>query len=126
MGLYTNAHQGKGFTGLLTERMNVAKTLWDAGIKAEFSWKVKPKLPNQFKEAEKGGVPFAVLFGEEEISQGKVKIKEMGLPDGHPDKDGVNVDLSNLVSEVRSRIQAKADKEVGEIVNGTSALGVAE
>jgi histidyl-tRNA synthetase len=39
------AFGGKGFTGLLKERMEVAKQLWDAGIKTEFPWKVKPKLP---------------------------------------------------------------------------------
>jgi histidyl-tRNA synthetase len=31
-------------SGLLEERMAVATELWDAGIKAEFTWKVKPKV----------------------------------------------------------------------------------
>ena len=34
--------------------------------------------------AEKNGVPFAVIIGEDELAQGVVKIKEMGLPEGHP------------------------------------------
>lgn len=108
--VYVMAFGGKGFTGLLTERMNIAKTLWDAGIKAEFSWKVKPKLPAQFKLAEQGGVPFAIILGQEEVAQGICKIKEMGLPEGHPEKDGVPVQMDSLVEEVKTRL-AKWYKE---------------
>ncbi|KAI9894663.1 MAG: Cytoplasmic and mitochondrial histidine tRNA synthetase [Vezdaea aestivalis] len=84
--VYVMAFGGAGFTGLLTERMQIVKSLWDAGIKAEFSYKVKPKLPAQFKAADAAGIPFAVILGEDEQAQGKLKIKEMGLPDGHPEK----------------------------------------
>lgn len=82
---------GKDFTGLLKERSQVCARLWNAGIKvrpdiwriaaavrckmilslmadfgtqAEFLYKVKPKLPNQFKAAEQNGVPFALILGE--------------------------------------------------------------
>lgn len=102
--VYVMAFGGKGFEGLLTERMQIAKRLWDAGIKAEFSWKVKPKLPQQFKAAESGGVPLAVILGEEELKAGMCKIKEMGLPDGHAEKEGVMVELRDLEGEVRRRI----------------------
>jgi histidyl-tRNA synthetase len=54
-------------------------------------------------------VPFAVVLGEDEVAQGKVKIKEMGLQEGHPEKDGVLVNLSELVSEVRQRLRRKAE-----------------
>lgn len=104
--VYIMAFGGKGFTGLLTERMQIARQLWDAGIKAEYSWKVKPKLPAQFKAAETGGVPFAIILGEEELAAGNVKIKEMGLPEGHPEKEGVMVSKANLVEEVQNRLKA--------------------
>jgi histidyl-tRNA synthetase len=78
-------------------------------IQAEFLYKVKPKLPNQFKAADNNGVPFAVVLGEDEVAQGKVKIKEMGLRDGHPEKEGVLVNLSDLVEEVKHRIRRKAE-----------------
>jgi histidyl-tRNA synthetase len=55
---------GKDFSGLLKERSQICVRLWDAGIKAEFLYKVKPKLQNQFKAAETGGVPFALILGE--------------------------------------------------------------
>lgn len=113
--VYVMAFGGKGFDGLLEDRMQIARTLWDADIKAEFSWKVKPKLPAQFKAAEAGGVPFAVILGEEELAQGKVSIKEMGLPEGHPEKNGVLVEKSNLVEEVRSRLRRMAEAESGEV-----------
>jgi len=93
-------------SGLLKERMATIKQLWDGGIKAEYTWKAKPKLPQQFKAAETGGVPFAVILGESEWADGKVKLKEMGLPDGHPEKDGVLVGREELVEVVRRKLEA--------------------
>ncbi|GAM41829.1 histidine-tRNA ligase [Talaromyces pinophilus] len=105
--VYVMAFGGKGFTGMLKERMEICKTLWAAGVKAEFSYKLKPKLPQQFKAAEQSGIPFGVILGEDELAAGQVKIKEMGLPEGHPEKEGVSVDISNLVDEIKRRIEQK-------------------
>jgi histidyl-tRNA synthetase len=33
-------------------------------VKSEFLYKVKPKLPAQFKAAEQNGVPFALILGD--------------------------------------------------------------
>ncbi|KAK4997042.1 Cytoplasmic and mitochondrial histidine tRNA synthetase [Elasticomyces elasticus] len=106
---------------LLTERMQVCKQLWDAGIKAEFSWKVKPKLPQQFKAAETNGVPFAVILGDAEWAEGKVKIKEMGLSEDHPDKNGVPVEVKNLVEEVQKRLEDT--EKVGTDVEALEKMG---
>ena len=111
--VFVMAFGGKGFTGLLKERMAVAKTLWDAGIKAEFSYKEKPKLVAQFKKAEEGGIPFAVILGEEEMGRGEVRVKEMGLEEGHREKDGVLVKMGELVGDVRGRLDRKR-REVEE------------
>ena len=43
----------------------------------------------------------------------------MGLPEGHPDKDGVMVDLKYIVPEVQSRIRKKKEKD--DRVNTISA-----
>jgi histidyl-tRNA synthetase len=99
---------GKDFTGMLPERMAIAKQLWDAGVKAEYLWKTKPKLQNQFKAAENGKVPWAIILGDDELKAGKIKIKEMGLPDGHPEKDGVVVEKARLVDEIQTRLSGKA------------------
>ena len=121
--VFVMAFGGKGFTGLLKERMQVAKMLWNAGIKTEFAYKQKPKLPAQFKQAEQAGIPFAVILGEEEQAQGKVKIKEMGLPEGHPQKDGVLVALNSLVPELTSRLQTDRERaEPSDTTNGTDEM----
>jgi histidyl-tRNA synthetase len=102
---FVMAFGGKGFTGMLTQRMEVAQELWAAGIKAEFSYKVKPKLPQQFKQAESAGVPLAIILGEDELKDGKVKIKELGIKDeSNPEKDGVLVDRATMIAEVRRRL----------------------
>jgi histidyl-tRNA synthetase len=102
---FVMAFGGKGFTGMLTERMQVTQELWAAGIKTEFSYKVKPKLDRQFKQAEAAGVPLAIILGEDELKDGKVKIKVLGIKDeNNPEKDGILVDRANMVAEVRKRL----------------------
>ena len=114
-------------TGLLKERIQVTKTLWDAGIKAEFAYKQKPRLDTQFRSAERNGIPFAVILGEEEQAQGKVKIKELGLPDGHAEKDGVMVNVKDLVVEVKKRLEKGSGSDgLVEGVNGLSTLETAQ
>lgn len=76
---------------------------------AEFLYKVKPKLPAQFKAAEANGVPFAIFLGDDEVASGKVKIKEMGLQDGHPEKEGILVSLEDMAKEVKVRLQRKRE-----------------
>ncbi|PGH31555.1 histidyl-tRNA synthetase [[Emmonsia] crescens] len=105
--VYVMAFGGKGFTGLLKERMDVARRLWDAGLKVEFSYKRKPKPIQQFDAAEANAVPFAVILGEDELAAGQVRVKEMGLDKGHPEKDGVLVNLSTLAEEVKERLERK-------------------
>ncbi|RFU81453.1 histidyl-trna synthetase [Trichoderma arundinaceum] len=106
--VYVMALGGKG---LVKERLEICSQLWQAGIKAEFLYKTKPKMQAQFKAAEANGVPFAIFIGEDELAQGKVKIKEMGLKDGHPEKDGVLVDTTRMPEELKYRIQRKRELE---------------
>ncbi|ROT37049.1 histidyl-tRNA synthetase-like protein [Sodiomyces alkalinus F11] len=94
--VYIMAFGGKTFDGLLLERMALARELWKAGIRTEFSPKVKPKLPQQFKAAESAGVPLAVILGEGELAAGQARLKVLG----QADKDGV---------EKEGRLLAKAD-----------------
>ncbi|QSS52208.1 histidyl-tRNA synthetase [Histoplasma capsulatum var. duboisii H88] len=114
--VYVMAFGGKGFTGLLNERMDVARRLWDAGIKVEFSYKRKPKPIQQFEAAEANAVPFAVILGEDEVAAGKVRVKEMGLDKGHPEKDGVLVNVSTLAEEVKSRLERKKANAAAAVI----------
>jgi histidyl-tRNA synthetase len=112
--VFVMAMGGKGFEGMLKERMEVARQLWDAGIKAEFSYKVKVKFQAQFKAAEQGHVPYAVILGEDELKEGMVKIKRIGIKDeSHPDwaeKDGVLVKREDLVPEIQKRLTTLAKR----------------
>ncbi|KAI0837941.1 histidyl-tRNA synthetase [Hypoxylon sp. FL0890] len=94
--VYVMAFGGKEFDGLLLQRMSVARQLWDAGIKAEFSAKVKPRLPQQFKAAE--DVPLAVILGQDELADGKVRVKVLGTGKGSEEKDDKDKDQGQLVS----------------------------
>ncbi|KAF7198582.1 Histidine--tRNA ligase, mitochondrial [Pseudocercospora fuligena] len=109
-------------SGLLKERMAVAKRLWKASIKAEFTWKAKPKLPQQFKLADQNGVPLAVILGEDELKDNKCKLKVNGLPDDHPEKSGVLIDMANLEEEVKRKIAEL--NGTANITNGVSAVSV--
>ncbi|PHH91197.1 hypothetical protein CDD83_1383 [Cordyceps sp. RAO-2017] len=99
--VYVMAFGGKEFDGLLLQRMDVARRLWNAGIRAEFSPKVKPKLPQQFKAAE--DVPLGVILGHDELAAGQVRLKVLGQGDDKSDeKDrGQLVKLDDLADEVK-------------------------
>ncbi|KAK7900904.1 Cytoplasmic and mitochondrial histidine tRNA synthetase [Exophiala xenobiotica] len=105
--VYVMAFGGGGFSGMPKERIQITKLLLDAGLKVEFTYKKKPKPQAQFKNAETAGAPFAVILGEDEQAKGEVRVKEMGLPDGHPEKEGVLVKISDLGAEVSRRVDAK-------------------
>jgi histidyl-tRNA synthetase len=85
---------------------------------------VKPKFQNQFKAAESGGVPFALILGEDELAQGKAKLKEMGLPEDHPLKEGELISLDNLVEEVQARLARK--QELDSIIQQAEGLKVVD
>ena len=98
--VFVMAFGGKAFDGLLVQRMAIARELWKANIRTEFTAKVKPKLPQQFKAAESGNVPLAVILGEEELAAGSVRLKVLGAVD-EPDKAGRLVSRQDLVQEVK-------------------------
>lgn len=114
---------GAGKNGLLVERMRVADALWRAGISAEFSAKVRPKLPQQFKAAEAAGVPLAVILGEDELAAGKVRVKTLGLPEDHPEKEGRLVDQGDMVAEVRRLLASDEQPQPPAVPALTNAVG---
>lgn len=81
-------------------------------------------MPAQFKAAENNGVPFAIFLGDDEVAQNKVKIKEMGLPEGHPEKEGILVDQSDMVAEVKVRLERK--KELDAVAMRAEGLRVVD
>jgi len=51
--------------------------------------------------------------GDEEVAQGKCKIKEMGLPEGHAEKEGVMIEMANLEKEVLARLGRQGSSTTG-------------
>ncbi|KAJ2847284.1 Cytoplasmic and mitochondrial histidine tRNA synthetase [Coemansia brasiliensis] len=88
--------------GLLQERMQIATELWDNGIAAEFMYKAKAKLPNQFKACEDEQIPWAVIVGQSEIDEGVVLIKSM-LAKDKSQGNGIPVKRADMVAELKQR-----------------------
>ncbi|KAF8060498.1 histidine--tRNA ligase [Scenedesmus sp. PABB004] len=59
--------------GMQAKRMAVASRLWAAGIAAEFGFKPNPKMGDQLGYALEQGIPFLVLFGEDELAAGQAR-----------------------------------------------------
>ncbi|NWW85907.1 SYHC protein, partial [Rhynochetos jubatus] len=62
---------------LLAARLKLISELWDAGIKAEMSYKKDPKLLKQLQYCEDTGIPLAAIVGEQELSDGVVKLRDV-------------------------------------------------
>jgi histidyl-tRNA synthetase len=123
------AFGGKGFDGMAGERMRIATLLRDAGVSTEYMLKEKVKLPQQFKEAERVGARIGVILGEDEMGRGECKVKEMGLPEEHPEKNGVDVKLGEVVVYIKGKLGMQSDPGMSEldvILKGTEKLTVAE
>jgi histidyl-tRNA synthetase len=51
-----------------------------------------------------------------------VNIKQLGLPEGHPEKEGVRVDLASMVPEIKKRLASISGDE--DATNGMNGLQV--
>ncbi|KAK4096997.1 class II aaRS and biotin synthetase [Parathielavia hyrcaniae] len=111
---------GGRYDGLLFERMRVARELWRAGIRAEFTAKVKPRPAQQFNASQ--GVPVAVILGEEELAAGQVRVKQLqgGDRDAAVKDKGLLVAREKLIEEVRKLLES-SKLERNKL---SSALGV--
>ena len=61
--------------GQLERRMQICAELWQAQIAAEFMYKENPKLPPQLAYADETRIPFAVIFGSDEIDKGIFNVE---------------------------------------------------
>ena len=92
--------------GLQRKRMALASKLWAAGVKAEFGFKPNPKMGDQLGYALKAGIPFVVLFGEDEMNRGVVKLKDL---DAGTEEEVKEVDLPTVALE---KAAAKGERRV--------------
>lgn len=68
-------------SGSITERMQLVSELWQAGVPAEIVLKESVKIQAQLKYAETNGIPFAAIFGPDELKDGTVKLKDLATGD---------------------------------------------
>lgn len=59
------------------ERLQIAAKLWAANIRTLVPQKMKVKIGDVLGQASDAHIPFAVIFGSDELKAGKVKIKNL-------------------------------------------------
>uniref|UniRef100_A0A0N5AEM4 histidine--tRNA ligase n=1 Tax=Syphacia muris TaxID=451379 RepID=A0A0N5AEM4_9BILA len=89
---------GSAQKNLLDKRLEICRELWDAGIKAEVSYKVNPKMLNQLQYCEEKMIPWVIIIGERELEDGVVKIRNVAS------REETDIPRTNLVQELRQRI----------------------
>lgn len=86
--------------GLYEKRLKIIGDLWNAGIRAEHSYKLNPKLLVQLQYCEEYSIPYAVVFGDTELDRGVVKLRDVAS------REEVEVQLADLANEIRRRVNA--------------------
>ncbi|XP_009863030.1 PREDICTED: histidine--tRNA ligase, cytoplasmic-like, partial [Apaloderma vittatum] len=84
---------------LLAARLKLISELWDAGIKAEMLYKKDPKLLKQLQYCEDTGIPLAAIVGEQELTDGVVKLRDVAT------RQEVEIPREKLVDEIRRRLE---------------------
>lgn len=87
---------------LIEHRMTICKDLWNAGIKAEQSYKKNPKLLAQLQHCEENEIPWAVVIGEAEVEKGVVKLRDVIT------RQEEEVKRDDLVEEIFKRLKIKS------------------
>lgn len=84
--------------GLHEKRLRIVSELWDAGIRAEHSYKLSPKLLVQLQHCEENGIPLALVFGDSELERGVVKLREVST------RKEEEISVDKLAEEIRKRL----------------------
>lgn len=84
--------------GLHEKRLELINQLWDAGIKAEHSYKLNPKLLAQLQHCEENQIPFAIVLGDSELQRGVVKLREVKT------RNETEVSRDELAAEIKRRL----------------------
>ncbi|CAD1477808.1 unnamed protein product [Heterotrigona itama] len=80
------------------ERMKLLSILWDAGVKAEQSYKRNVKLLAQLQHCEETGIPLVVIIGEAELARGEVTLRDVAS------RAELSVPRASLIEEIRKRL----------------------
>lgn len=83
---------------LVKHRMSIAARLWSAGLKAEYLFAASPNMQKQLTHALETGIPLMVIFGEDELAAGQVKLKLLS------DHAEMTVPQDELVQRIRDML----------------------
>lgn len=81
---------------MIVHRLRIANLLWNAGFKAELSYKPNPKLLQQLQYCEEAAIPWVIVIGQDEVSRNAVKIRNV------KDRKEEEVPESCLVDQLKS------------------------
>lgn len=81
------------------ERMKILVDLWEAGLKAEQSYKRNAKLLVQLQFCEENAIPLAIIIGESELAKGEVTLRVIST------REEARVPRNKLVEEIRKRLE---------------------
>ncbi|XP_072748275.1 histidine--tRNA ligase, cytoplasmic isoform X2 [Anoplolepis gracilipes] len=77
------------------ERMKILVDLWEAGVKAEQSYKKNAKILAQLQHCEENKIPLAIIIGESELAKGEVTLRVVSS------REEIRVSRNSLVEEIR-------------------------
>jgi histidyl-tRNA synthetase len=96
---------------LVKHRMAIAARLWAAGLKAEYMFAASPNMQKQLTHALETGIPLMVIFGEDELAAGQVKLKRLS------DHAEVTVPQDALVQHVRDLLTSPPGESANVVVS---------
>lgn len=91
--------------GTMEWRLKLCSELWRQGIGAEFCFNENWNMGKQVGQAVSGGVPLMAVVGEDEISQGVVKIKILAT------KQEKVVERTTVAAAIREEIERQKERE---------------
>ncbi|EGC38693.1 histidine-tRNA ligase [Dictyostelium purpureum] len=80
---------------LLKDRLKICSELWNAGINAEFAYKVNPKVAPQLNSANESLTPLTILIGKTEIETNTLSVKNM------KDSKQISIPRENFTEKIK-------------------------
>lgn len=99
---FTDVYVASVHKGLYEKRLKIVGDLWNAGLRAEHSYKLNPKLLVQLQHCEENGIPFAIVFGDSELEKGVVKLRNVAS------RKEEEIGLDVLADELKQRVAQAA------------------
>uniref|UniRef100_A0A2M4AGL9 histidine--tRNA ligase n=1 Tax=Anopheles triannulatus TaxID=58253 RepID=A0A2M4AGL9_9DIPT len=97
----TEIYVASAHKGLHLKRLEILNKLWSAGLKAEHSYKLNPKLLAQLQHCEEYQIPYAIILGDGELSRGVVKLREIAS------RKEEELPLESLIEQIRAKLQMR-------------------